>query len=179
MVTILADILSLAQYLKTLEEQPDRCRLEYCGHCGKAGPWHHGHYYRKADRSNPPAESLNPVPIFRFFCPDCRHTSSALPECIPPRRWYLWEVQQAVFLTVLAGKSLYAAARLAQPSRQTIGRWIQRFQDQFRLHKDTLGCHRPDLGRTSDFTDFWSAVLRIFSLGQAMRLCHVAGVLIP
>jgi len=185
MAHILADIISLAQYLKTLREEPDRCRLEFCCHCGKAGPWCHGHYDRKAKRTNTgstnPHPSLESVPVFRFFCPGCQHTSSVLPEYMPPRRWYLWEIQQAVFMTILAGKSIYAAARSFLPSRDTIARWVRRLKDpkQFLLHKDTLSGHVPDLGRTPLFTDFWTAVFRIASLGKAMRLCHVAGVDIP
>jgi Domain of unknown function (DUF6431) len=179
MIHILADILSLAQYLKTLREESDHCCLACCGHCGRAGPWHHGHYHRKADRSpssNPP---LNPIPIFRFFCPQCRRTSSALPECLPPRRWYLWEIQQAVFLGILMGKSLYAVAQSALPSRRTMSRWIQRFRQQFQRHQEVLRPHVLNPNLLQDFPDFWSAVLQLFSLGQAMRLCHAAGVEIP
>ena len=179
MTTILAGILSLAQYLKTLREEPNDCRLKQCCHCGRAEPWHHGHYHRKADRSPSPNASLNPIPILRFFCPECRHTSSVLPECIPPRRWYLWDLQQAIFLTILAGQSLYAAAQSVIPSYHTIHRWIRRFKDRFQCHKETLIQAVSSLGITQSFIDFWQAVLHLFSLGHAMRLCHVAGILIP
>lgn len=179
MNTILADIVSLAQYLKILREDPDRCRLEYCCHCGRAGPWHHGCYTRKADRSKTPSSSLNPVPILRFFCPDCHRTSSVLPECVPPRRWYLWDCQQAIFLSVLMGKSVYAIVQSVLPSRHTLYRWLQRFHEQFQAHQAVLHSHTVCFNQSPCFSDFWQAVLKIFSLGQAMRLCHVAGVFIP
>jgi transposase-like protein len=175
---IIAEILSLAQYIIALNS-PDFPRLERCSCCGRAHPHLHGKYPRKADRSSKPDESLNPIFIQRYYCPDCRRTSSALPECIPPRRWYLWEMQQTALAALLAGRSLYAIAKEIPPSRRTIGRWKNCFKKQWRLHKDTLCHHIIDLGLTVGFNAFWQTCLSNISLAKAMRLCHVAGVPIP
>jgi transposase-like protein len=179
MVHIVADVVSLVQYLSTLNNGPERYRLKYCLCCGKAGVWLHGCYPRKADRSGLAEESLNPIWIQRFYCPDCRRTCSVLPECIPPRRWYLWEVQQVALLLILSGKSFYAAAKEIIPSRYTIARWTTRFKEQLHLHKDVLCNHFVELGRVVGFTDFWQACLKQIPLSSAMRLCHVAGVPVP
>lgn len=177
MVHIVADVVSLVQYLSTLRNEPERYRLKYCLRCGKAGVWFHGCYPRKADRCSGPVEgSLNPIWIQRFYCPECRRTCSVLPECIPPRRWYLWEMQQVALLLILSGKSFYAVAKEIMPSRYTLARWIARFKEQFNLHKDALCGHFVELGRTVDFTAFWQTCLKQMSLSCAMRLCHVAGV---
>ena len=111
MVHIVAEILSLIQHIKTFHDEPERYRLEYCLCCGKSGLWFHGCYSRKADRSGDAGKSLNPIFIQRLFCPNCRKTCSALPECIPPRRWYLWDEQQTALLLLLAGNSLSACAK--------------------------------------------------------------------
>lgn len=179
MTIILAEILSLFQYIKILIHAPEQYRPNRCPGCGKSGLWRHGHYSRKADRLHQPDKSLNPIFIQRFFCPNCKHTCSLLPECIAPHRWYLWAVQQAALLLILTGKSFSAVAKEIPPSRHTISRWMSRFKERFHLHKDTLCHHFIALGRHCSFSDFWPTCLNIISLSQAMRLCHVAGVPIP
>lgn len=178
MVWILSDIVSLRQYIMIFEKK-EFADNERCSHCGKSGLWRHGSYARKADRTSKPRESLNPILIQRYYCPSCRKTCSVMPECIPPHRWYLWSIQQAALTLLLAGKSLRAIAQEIAPSRRTVGRWINRFKEQFHFHKDVLCTHAVDLGRTTGFTDFWQACFGQMSLAQAMRLCHVAGVFIP
>jgi transposase-like protein len=179
MAGILADILSLIQYSELFKDKSRDHRLDRCLCCGKARPQLHGCYPRKADRSGASDESLNPIWIQRYYCPACQRTCSVLPECLPPLRWHLWAIQQAALVLLLAGKSLRAIAQEISPSRRTIGRWMNRFKEQFRLHKDVLCHHVTDLGRTTGFTDFWQACLGQISLAQAMRLCHVAGATIP
>jgi len=174
---ILSDIVSLAQYLAIFSK--GELNKGRCLHCGKLGLWRHGCYLRKADRSSQSNQSLNPVYIQRYYCPDCGRTCSVLPECIPPHRWYLWEIQQMALSLLLAGKSLRAIGQKITPSRRTIGRWVNRFKEQLFVHKDTLCNHIIDLGRTTDFADFWQACLGHFSLAKAMRLCHVAEVPVP
>ena len=179
MAGILADIFSLIQYSESFRDKSKLNRLDRCLCCGSARPQLHGCYPRKADRSGTCNESLNPILIQRYYCSACQRTCSVLPECLPPLRWYLWVVQQAALVLLLAGKSLRAIAQEVMPSRRTIGRWINRFKEQFRLHKDALCSHTADLGRATGFADFWQACLDQISLAQAMRLCHVAGVTIP
>ncbi len=174
---ILSDIVSLAQYVATFSmKEFDKKR---CLHCGKLGLWRHGHYPRKADRSSVSDESLNPILIQRYYCPSCCQTSSVLPECIPPKRWYLWDAQQEALLLLLVGKSLNATAKEITPSRHTIKRWLTRLKERFLLHKDVLCNYFIELGRTVNYIDFWQAFFKTHLLSAAMRLCHVAGVLIP
>src|SRR5580693_3514463 len=160
MVHIVAKIVSLIQYVELIKKEPKMLRPDHCPVCGKAGVWFHGCYSRKADRANSGDSSLNPLLIQRFFCPNCCRTCSVLPECIPPRRWYLWEVQQVALLLVLAKKSFRVIANNIMPSRHTIKRWLTRLQEQFHLHKDTLCNHFIALGRTVNFSDFWSGCLK-------------------
>lgn len=179
MVHIFAGITSLVHYINLQKNNSDQIRLDHCLCCGKSNPWRHGGYFREADRINPSSESLNSVFIQRYYCPSCQKTCSVLPECISPRRWYLWELQQVILLLCLSGVSAYAVAKDQLPSYKTIKRWLDRFSEQFRLHKDALCTHFAVLGRASNMTEFWQMALQTISLGKAMRLCHVTGVIIP
>jgi transposase-like protein len=180
MARILSDILSLTQYLSLLKKKKSDCicNATPCPHCGILNPWRHGYYKRKSDRLSS-ARSFNPIPVQRYFCPACNKTFSVLPECIPPHRWHVWEAQQVALLLLLAGKSVYATAKEIAPSRHTITRWLARFKEQFLLHKDAICNHITALGRTVDFAGFWESCLKKMPLSKAMRLCHVAGVLVP
>ena len=95
MAGILAGITSLIQYKNRAEYSlEENFRLKQCPCCGKSNPWRHGTYPRESDRINPSSESLNSILIDRYYCSACGKTCSVLPECIPPRRWYLWETPQ-------------------------------------------------------------------------------------
>jgi transposase-like protein len=142
MAPILSGIVTLFQYLNVLKNEPETLRPERCPFCGKLHPWIHGSYPRKADRSCNGKESLNPIYIQRYFCSGCSRTCSVLPEAIPPKRWYLWQAQEAVLLLLLAGKNIYATAKEVMPSRHTISRWLARFVEQLHFHKDVLCNHR-------------------------------------
>jgi hypothetical protein len=103
-----------------------------------------------------------------------------IPECIPPRRWYLWnDFQQVAIAAVLIGKSFNAIAEKIAPSRHTVSRWINWLGEQFSTHADVLRQHITDLGRFSAFEDFWPACFKKISLSKAMLLCNAAGVNIP
>jgi hypothetical protein len=90
---IVAGITTLEEHLETIRQKPEVYRPLSCPHCGIKHLRQHGYYYRKADR-RVQRPSLNPVPICRYRCGGCRRTCSRLPECIAPRRWYHWSVQQ-------------------------------------------------------------------------------------
>lgn len=77
------------------------------------------------------------------------------------------------------GQSAYAIAKESVPSYKTIRRWLTRFTEQFLIHKDSLSAHFHELSLTSGFAEFWQACLKKMTLGAAMRLCHVAEVIIP
>jgi len=176
MLQILTGILTLIQYKIEIENNPLPVRPDRCECCGKLNPWRHGTYPRKSAR---PDASLNPILIQRYYCAACRRTTLAQPECISPRRWYLWEIQQAVLTFFMLGESTCAIAKKTMPSRHTIARWINRFVEQFRLYKDVLCNQIIELGRFISLADFWCACFKKMTLGAAMRLCHVAGVPIP
>lgn len=168
---IIADILSLTQYIKTNIESS----LILCIYCNCSKLWRNGTYSRKTDREG----KLNPIIIQRYYCRGCHKTFSVLPECISPRRWYLWSIQQAAWLMVLAGHSIRSISTLLKPSRHTIGRWRDWFMDKLTVHRDAL-CHLfSELGRTVGLEGFWQACLEQMPLSKAMRLCHESGVIIP
>jgi len=178
---ILAGISSLAEY-KTKLPELDICRT--CMNCGRAAALHrHGRYDRKSDRQSEPDISLNQVEILRFICKFCRKTCSVLPECIPPRRWYLWEVQQAVIQDWLAGHRWYVISQKLKVARSTCRRWIQHLQDNFLPHADTLKNVAGSLGEhlvhCFEVKSFWQRCFTQVGLSRAMLLCHQAGVDIP
>ena len=177
-VHILAGIMSLPQYLEQYHNDKID-RLSHCPGCGRLNPWYHGCYPRKSDRINPPSESLNSIFIQRYYCPGCGKTCSVLPECIPSRRWYLWETQQAAILLFMLNGSARAVEQQVKPSRYTIKRWLAWLIVQFNLHKDALCTHFPSLGLLTEPVGFWRYVFDTLSLSTAMRLCHVAGISIP
>ena len=112
MVVIVPGINTLEQHLQRLATAPEGYRPARCPDCGKAGLWWHGTYDRQADRRGRGQANLNPIAIPRFFCRHCRHTCSCLPECLSPRRWYPWSVQQQA-LAVLVARAVCGNALLA------------------------------------------------------------------
>lgn len=177
---ILSGILSLIQYKIEVESSlEEKYRPEQCESCGRLRPRRHGTYPRGADRVNKSTDSLNPILIQRYYCPFCRKTMSVLPECVSPRRWYLWEFQQTVLLLVLLGKSIYQVALEVLPSRHTVARWCKWFKEQYRLHRDTLCTHYHSLTGAASFNRFWEDCLEAMPLSSAMRLCQISGVIIP
>lgn len=148
---IISGILSLFQYLRIYREEPQQFRPQRCSHCGSPTLWCHGHYDRKSDHE---PGTLNPIPITRFYCPLCHHTCSVLPECIPPRRWYLWLVQQAVFLLKLYRHPCRQINRQLKPSRHTISRWWRQWQERHGEFSFGLQTLRPQWGYSSDFQAF-------------------------
>jgi transposase-like protein len=176
---ILPGILSLIQYKNEIECQfEEKNRPEQCECCGKLKPWRHGDYTRKTGRDDEDV-LLNPIHIQRYYCSACKKTMSALPECIPPRRWYLWKVQQAAILLFLLGKSARAVEKQVKVSRHTVKRWAAWLMVQFRSHKDALCTHYLSFGLFSEPVSFWNHVFDKLSLSTAMRLCHASGVAIP
>lgn len=151
-----------------------------CPTCGKSSLHCHGYYPRKAHRQSSGVASLNPIPIFRFLCIFCKHSCSVLPECIPPRRWYLWIVQQAVLLLLCFGCSKRNIASRLPPSRSTIRRWECRLIEMFKIHTFHLCSRFLELGRylISLFT-FWDVCLKQMPLARAMYWIHHAGGVVP
>lgn len=180
MALILPGILSLTDHLVSLRKRPESYRPHRCP-CGHARVWCHGCYTRKPDRKDLSEPSLNPVPIPRFYCPECGCTCSMLPECIPPRSWYPWKVRQVIFLLLLAGNSIGRTHALSgsRACRKTIKRWWWRFHDCFPVYSFHLRLRFPCLGRHAGFTDFWNILLGLRPLSSAMCLLHHEGVAVP
>lgn len=181
MTLIFPGILSLIQHLQTLRNCPESYRPDRCPNCRHANVWCHGNYTRQSDRKDLGEPCHNPVPILRYFCPECRCTCSVLPECIPPRSWYLWKVRQVIFLLLLAGESIgdTLATNGSRACRITIKRWWQSFNDGFQSFSLHLLPHFPCLGRHAGFTNFWTACLALRPLSSAMRLLHIEGLTVP
>ncbi len=180
MFSILAGFLSLIQYKTEVEKDlREKFRPKKCVYCGRKTPWRHGPYIRNSDRLNRSCDSLNPIFIQRYYCSDCGKTMSVLPECIPPRRWYLWETQQEAVLLLFLGSSARSVEQQVKPSRHTIKRWAAWLIAQFKIYKDALSSHFPSLGLFPEPIGFWAHVFEKLSLATVMRLCHVSGVAIP
>jgi Domain of unknown function (DUF6431) len=179
LATILSGIHSLEQHLSRWQSTPNDYRPARCPDCGKAGLWCHGCYGRKSDRQNPSEHSLNLVPIPRFRCRHCRRTCSTLPECVPPRRWYLWQVQQAALVLMLSASSLLAASTQLVPSRKTLRRWRLQLKARFEEHAFCLRGRSPELGRATGFASFWQACLERIPLSRAMIWVQQHGVVMP
>jgi transposase-like protein len=154
MAYIFPEIVSLVQYVNLLKHELESLKLAQCPYCSRSNPWCHGGYTRESDRINLSNASLNPIFIQRYYCPGCGKTCSVLPECIPPRRWYLWETQQTAILLFLLEGSARAVEKQVKPSRHTIKRWVAWLITQFNLHKDVLCSHFPSFGLFTEPTGF-------------------------
>jgi len=165
---IVPGILTLAQHLQAVAQTPDEYRPAHCPHCRASGLWGHGCYWRKADRREGVWPSVNPVAVLRFWCRACLHTCSRLPECIAPRRWYDWSVQQAVLVLLLAGCSVCGCARCTGRPRRTVRRWGAWLDERGFVFAFFLRSRFAELGRAGDGAAFWLRVLERMSLSRAM-----------
>ena len=170
MQRVVAGITSLEQHEERLDQRPDIYRPPCCPHCGIKVVWRHGGYYRKADMYNRGEANRNPVPILRYCCSACRRTCSRLPECIAPRRWYHWGVQEVALCSAL--KSVASpSSPYPTPARRTVGRWYHWLQERTRHFRFLLTSRFPDLGRIGDDTGFWLGVFDTLGLSRAMAWC--------
>lgn len=180
---ILSFITSLSQHLTHVEQHPEDYRPDRCPYCGLSVLHLWGSYYRMPDRGSPTSESMNPVKILRFKCPDkeCGRTCSMLPACIPPRRWYLWEDQQQVLSELLNGASIRQVSQSLTPSRRTVARWWRWMNDHYKIFSLHILNHlHQELGHYNRSAhDFWSALFEQRSLMEGMVFNLDAGVKIP
>ncbi len=179
MAHIVAGIHSLPEYLDIYHNRPDCLIPEHCPYCGYNVLAPYGFYNRQSHRENDLGHSLNPIPIRRFHCKNCKRTCSSLPECIPPRRWYIWSTQQECLQGHLEGESLETISNKVRPSLKTIHRWLTRLKEQFLQHLDQLKQQLPELGRLSGFAEVWRSCLSSMRLSQAMLILHEAGIPVP
>ena len=169
---ILASVTTLEQHLDAVATNSEIYRPRRCPHCGGAGLWCHGCYFRKADRrASESAQSLNPVPILRYLCNSCKHTCSQLPACIAPRRWFDWVMQQLVLLMLLAGNSVRQCHQCSARARSTVRRWRDWLGVRGETFSFWLRSRFPELGRHPDQDAFWCHVMQGMTLMQAMACC--------
>ena len=163
---IVAGITTLEEHLETIEKKREVYRPPSCPHCGIKVLCQHGYYYRKADRRGQRA-SLNPVPICRYRCAGCRRTCSRLPECITPRRWYAWSVQQHC-LSSRVGAVAAGCPSAPHPAVRSIDRWWRWLRERGVLLAFHLRARFPELGRAGEFCAFWRQVFMSLGLPRAM-----------
>jgi hypothetical protein len=179
MPCIVSDIESLSQHLETVKDTPETYRQEKCPFCGKAGVWRHGRYCRKSVGQRSTENLTKLIEILRFFCHSCKKTHSVLPECLPPKRWYSWAVQELVLISLLLGGNFQKANCLFSISRSTCRRWWHRLQEKFLVFAASLHTYIFGLGTQSDFKSFWLLCFDKVNLSRAMFLCHQQGIDIP
>lgn len=175
---ILADIISLSQHLEAIHNTPEQYKPNACPHCTYSNIWNHGSYTRKADRLKEVGGKL--IPILRFRCPSCNTTFSVLPECIPPRRWYLWVIQQTVLWCKFLGWSYdLLNEHFYSPTKGTISRWFQRMNDCFPQHHQGICSVHSVMGYFSNLAPFWLAWFKQNSLSSAMWEMNRQSIPVP
>jgi transposase-like protein len=179
MSLILSEIVTLRQHLNTLKQTPELYCPNACIYCQETVIWCHGYYYRKPDRLNRGDESQNDIPIPRFKCVTCFRTFSTLPECIAPRRWYPWAIQQACLWLSLSGRSIQSIHQLFPAARSTLSRWVRWLSDKFTVHHRILCSQDATLGYYSGLTSFWLHWIDLKLLSHAMALLNQEGVIVP
>lgn len=177
---IVPNIFSLMQHKLLFSLNPNYFKPPVCLACGSNKIGYHGCYWRKADRLRTGDGNLNPIPIPRFFCRHCRKTTSALPLCICPRRWYIWCLQQLVLLGFCYGNSIRKLSIQFKFSRKTISCWLNTWQLNFDIYDFHLKKHFPFLGYCSEnFKTFWYKLLQHCSLAESMYILNYARVRVP
>ena len=176
---ILSEILTLRQHLNTLKQTPELYCPDACIYCQETSIWRYGYYYRKPDRLNHGDASQNDIPIPRFKCVTCRRTFSTLPECIAPRRWYPWAIQQACLWLSLSGWSIRNIHQLFPAARSTLSRWVRWMGDKFNDHHRVLCNKVSAMGYYSAYTPFWLHWFESNLLSHAMLLLNRQGEIVP
>jgi hypothetical protein len=176
MAIILPKVHSLEQHIQQLQSDPESYRPQQCPGCGHTSVWCHGYYHRHPGRHGKVCESLNPIPIPRFICARCQLSCSVLPECISPRRWYLWSIQQVMLMRLLPGA---LSVEQSLPHVRSIWRWWARLRERFKPHQFKFASLVLTLGQHDSATDFWHDCLSRWRLSSAMLFIQQSGEVIP
>ena len=179
MIRIIPGITSLSQHIEMLMVNTTLYRPPQCSQCACPTCWCHGVYHRKTSRDKRFDDADNPIPIPRFICKGCGITFSCLPECVPPKRWYSWAVQEDAFITLLEKLNFRSAAEKLLPGRSTLSRWWHSFEENHPIYADHLKNQQPDLGRQVNFRDFWKTALSSLSLASIMWFLYNHGAPVP
>jgi hypothetical protein len=185
MPRIVADIATIADHIRAMMETPDRYRPEKCPKCGLAGLWVLGTYNRQAGRGLDCCHRSG-IEVPRFICGKkggCGKSCSRLPSCLPPRRWYLFSIQQSVLALLLADVSLKKCAdtvgTIWGPARSTMRRWwsgLRERHDQFSFH---LLTEKSDWGRAASWQEFWLRAFSCEPLRELMATLDRRGLTVP
>jgi hypothetical protein len=185
MLRIGPTIATIALHVKTMMEAKEReaYRPSRCPTCKLNGLWCHGTYEREAGRG---LGKLDPVEVPRYLCGrkgGCGGSCSTLPSCLPPRHWYLWSIQQAVLVLLLAGVSLHRCADIVGaiwgPSRSTARRWRGWLSKQHLLFSHHLLTAHCEWGRAPNWEAFWRKALECERLAALMQSLDRADVAVP
>lgn len=193
MQIILPGFLTLDDYyiyieLILFEEAKARDIDRRCPTCRILDALHiHGSYDRYPDRPVVVGKTpLNPLKILRYICKyvECKKTCSFLPECIPPRRWYIWKVQQNVIQRYLNGDTWDKINAATMVPVKTCKRWckwlVAKHNNYALILKNVAGNLKEALlDCANDTKQFWRICFTHTSLDRAMLLCHQAGVGTP
>ena len=180
MAVIIPGIITLVQYILTINENRASLIPQYCPTCKSKHFKHHGYYSRNVNYDKKPDDEwICNIPIFRYYCMGCCTTFSALPECIPPLRHYIWLEQQRALGPVLQGHSSKAISESVKPSRWTISRWLKRLKERATIHLDHIRSLLPNLGRVNEFSKSWLTLLEEYDLAHVMRILHQVAIIVP
>jgi hypothetical protein len=122
---------------------------------------------------------MNPLLSPGFSAPAVVKPVQASLRLFPPKRRYLWALQEVILLQLLGGASLNAVAKQVRPSRKTIKRWFDRLKSRFALDAAALRNRFAELGRCDGVSEFWQTCLTKMSLASAMFHIHDSGTFIP
>jgi hypothetical protein len=99
-----------------------------------------------------------------------------LPECIAPKRWYLWKEQEDCLKACFNGVSTLSIAKQLLPSRQTIRRWVKWTFDRFKEFRPELQSRFSILGYESELFGWWKKLLETIRLSGAMLILNRLGI---
>lgn len=99
-----------------------------------------------------------------------------LPECIAPRRWYLWQEQEECLKAFFNGLSARSIAKRFLPSRQTVKRWVEWAFESFKEFRPDLQSRFPFLGYESGPVGWWKKLLGKIRLSEAMVILNRLGI---
>lgn len=180
---IVPGITTLAQHKKLIKTDLYRYRPPACPHCQCTHFHFKGFYERKPDRGSRAATTLNPIQIPRWWCTQCHHTTSALPEVLPPRHWYTWTEKAKVLQHLLDGHSIYQWVKVsvARPVRSTLSRWWSQWCRRWSTFRHQLMDRVTGYGivLADEAVLGWRQLLSCCTLAKAMRWCHERGLVVP
>lgn len=179
---MLIEYSSADEYIYDSINNPTLLYPSRCGDCGYLKFNCNGFYDRKSEDRGKDVDLKNgTLRIRRVKCKnkDCGKNYSILPSIIPPRRWYLWCMQQYVLALVLSGVSIKKVALQCAMARSTIRRWSNWFKSRWSEFCSELMAEYSDLCGTTSADQFYSILIERWKLHQVMHKLHQLGLAIP